>query len=366
MSEVFYTDRASHFNEERRLFASYLKSVTPDAHTMHHASLEARSLSGTDEEEILAAQAEDMKVRAAHLSSLFDQKTELIYKAKVTEEELQERFEHLQKLPPLREIEPDVTYYYRDSTYIPTTSKVSTSSKPSVKQTLPPSSSRRKVTGSESKLEADLQGELREINDLKASINRFLDSIEGRKKRHINTFSSELSSGNTKQRVELLLDEAETVDLQKYRTVIELLSLRLKVMVIQREELEDAERLQAEMEFYSKKATSVHMDLNNEITELNWKYEKEVLESVREYKSQLEAFGALERKLLQQKRVIEDEKHAAEEVARLRVCESAAKERYERLKLRNQLEMEGFNNQSIALRQRLIVVEKQCRLAQRK
>jgi hypothetical protein len=355
MSELLYSERISHFNEERRLVAQYLKSVTPDAATIHATVLHARNHS--DIERIANEELAILREKESRLTTLFEQKTELIYKSKSAEDERLERISFLSELPPLMEIEKDTTYYYHDRSQQRRPTSGGSKDKSDASKAAKPIALKRVTSGKEAKLEADLQREMREANELKTSINKYLDSIEGRSVQYTSSFSKSVAS--LKAEAERLLAEAERIDMVSYTTVVELLSLRLKVMVIQREELEDSERLEKEIKYYSDKETSLHMQLNNEVTELNRKFDKEIQDNLREYQQQLSALSLQEVKLLQKTSGATTGDSSSAEVAALEREEAAAKARYEKLRLRNQLEMEGFNTESLALRKRLLAIERQ-------
>jgi hypothetical protein len=255
------------------------------------------------------------------------------------------------------EIEKDTTYYYHDRSQQRRPTSGGGKDKSDASKAAKPVALKRVTSGKEAKLEADLQREMREANELKTSINKYLDSIEGRSVQYTSSFSKSVAS--LKAEAERLLAEAERIDMVSYTTVVELLSLRLKVMVIQREELEDSERLEKEIKYYSDKETSLHMQLNNEVTELNRKFDKEIQDNLREYQQQLSALSLQEVKLLQKTSGATTGDSSSAEVAALEREEAAAKARYEKLRLRNQLEMEGFNTESLALRKRLLAIERQ-------
>lgn len=357
MSEQLYIERVRHFNEERRLCAAYMKSVTPDAHTMHYTAVEAKN--HYDSHRAIEEECKNLKDKEHKLSLQFDQKTELIYKAKASEDERSERIEFLSSLPPLVEVERDTTYYYRDSF----ASKVKPHELNSQKYK-PPVSIKRIQSGKESKLEKEIQRETREINELKAAINNYLDSIESKTHQFSCTFNA--SVGGLKARARELVRESEALDLQAYNTVIDLLALRLKIMTIQREELEDSERLEKEIKYYMGKETSIHMQLNNEVTELNRKYEREIVDSLKEFQHQLHVFNTKESKLMQESKKVEEDNVGNCLIEDLLKEEAAAKGRYERLLQRNRLEMEGFSNESLFLRNRLVSIERQYKNLSRK
>lgn len=358
MSELLYADRARHFNEERRLFAQYIQSVTPDAATVHATAVLARSRAELrrQSENERAALAE----REGRLNSQFEEMTGLIYRAKATEDERAERLEHLSTLPELAEVERDTTYYFRDLSQpkdVPPTRRSSSTGKlPETKPSKPTVTSKRIQTGRETRLERELFQGIREANEVKTAIGRLLESIEHRSVEYSSDFTR--SVAGLRAEAMRLISEAERVDQVSHGTVVELLSLRLKVMVLQREELEDAERLEREAKYFNDKETEVHMQLNSEVSELNQRFEREVQDRLRDYERQLSSLAAQETRLMLRAQEIGGHEEAPSEITALRRQEEEAKGRYERLRQRNRLEMEGFNNESLCLRRRLAALEK--------
>ena len=355
MAELLYADRARHFNEERRLCAEYLQSVSPDAATVHAAAVQARSLVET--RRLAEREAASLVEREGRLSARFDEVTELVYKAKATEDERTEKLEFLSTLPALAEVDRDTTYYFRDLSK----PKRSSSSKElsQATQTKAVVTSKRIQTGRETKLERDLLQAIQQTNETKTAIGRLLDGIEHRALDFTSDFSKSVS--RLREEAKQLVAEAERLDQVSLGTVLELLSLRLRVMVLQREETEDSERLEREARYFADKETEIHMQLNNEVTELNQKFEKEIQERLRDYQQQLSSLSAQETRLLQRAQVMGDPDKSSSEVSALLQQEKEAKARYDKLRLRNRLEMEGFNNESLALRRRLAALEKNLR-----
>ena len=358
MSELLYADRARHFNEERRLFAQYIQSVSPDATTVHATAVLARSR--VEMRRQWENEASSLAERESRLSAQFDEMTGLIYRAKAAEDERVERLEFLSSLPELAEVEKDTTYYFRDLSQTRDLAQARRSSStgkfPATKLNKPAATSRRIQTGRETKLERDLLHEIKEVNEVRTAIGRLLESIEYKSVEYSSDFSR--SVAGLKAEAMRLISEAERIDQVSHGTVVELLSLRLKVMVLQREELEDAERLEGEAKYFTDKEADVHMQLNSEVSELNQKFEREVQERLRDYQRQLSSLAAHETQLLQKAEKIGGTEELPAEITALRRLEEEAKARYEKLRLRNRLEMEGFNNESLALRRRLAALEK--------
>lgn len=323
---------------------------------MHYTSVEARK--HADARQLLDAEGARLAEAEQRLTRVLEDRTALIYEAQVGEDERLERLLFLGRQTSLHGIERDTTYYFRDSQHRLEPSASKSTSRPTKASPL----LKRVQTGRETRLEKELTLETRVVNDLKKAIHRCLDAVEARAQSHTEAFDADTAQLRAAARG--LVDEAMRVDLQSYHTVTELLSLRLKIMRIQREELEDSERLEREIEYYSARETAVHMQLNNEVTEMNRRCERDMADSMREYQAQLQALSAEEARLEQRAGAAAEEQGGASEDLAQELA--AAKTRYEKLRRRNQLEMEGFSAESTALRQRLLSIERQHKAATKK
>lgn len=146
-----------------------------------------------------------------------------------------------------------------------------------------------------------------------------------------------------------ILKELEKKEEQLFATILELLNLRLRMMVAQREEVEERERLRHEVEEYRAKEASLEFDLNEQLDANKAHFDKELAYQLNKYQRQLE-------KSTKKLSVLEtfDQRKATEskDVKLVEKLEQS-KGRYDRLCRRHDLELEGYASEANALKNKL-------------
>jgi len=156
-----------------------------------------------------------------------------------------------------------------------------------------------------------------------------------------------------------LINEVDRLDYQGFLSVSELLRLRLRIMIAQREEVEELSRLHADKAFFLAKEKQTREQLVADMALMKRRLKAEASNSTRDFQSQHVSLDATLAKLKRriqnhsQQRKANDAKHENTEQMYL-----MAKDRYMRLKRRNALEMEGFASEATMLKNRLKQLEK--------
>jgi len=140
--------------------------------------------------------------------------------------------------------------------------------------------------------------------------------------------------------------------------VAELLRLRLKIMSAQREEVEELERLHDDKIFFAQEEAQMREQLLSDMSLMKRRLRQEAAAAAKDFQSQHEALDEMLKKLKRREWVLsQDEKSASaryEQQAKLSV---QAKERYERLRRRYALEMEGYQNELKMLKHKYAQLE---------
>lgn len=146
-----------------------------------------------------------------------------------------------------------------------------------------------------------------------------------------------------------ILKEQEKKEEHLFATILELLNLRLRMMIAQREEVEAREVLRAETRDFQSKETSLLCDLHRQLEINKIQYDKDLAYQLSKYQRQLhkstKKLSVLE--TFDQRKVTEKKDEKLEERLEL------SRGRYERLCRRHDLELEGYASEAAALKNKL-------------
>jgi hypothetical protein len=160
-----------------------------------------------------------------------------------------------------------------------------------------------------------------------------------------------------KEAVEILKD-LEKKEQQLFATIIELLNLRLRMMIAQREEVEDREILRAEMKEYQMKEASVLHDLNSLLDASKQQFDKDLSYQLNKYQRQLHKST----KKLSVLETFDQRKATEQKDMKLLLKLQASQTRYERLCERHDLELEGYASEAQALKNKLKYAQRAMKL----
>eukprot|EP01038_Epipyxis_sp_PR26KG_P012012 gene12012-16080_t len=146
---------------------------------------------------------------------------------------------------------------------------------------------------------------------------------------------------------------------QNFLAVSELLKLRLKIMIAQREEMDELERLHKDKEYFHAKEEKTKEKLLFDMKTAKSNSECELKERVDTYKSQLEELNSKIENLTVREVSLQDKKSTTNrKTEKLNIELEQVKERFIKLRRRNSLEMEGYVNDVKQLRSQLKYLEK--------
>eukprot|EP01034_Spumella_vulgaris_P021567 gene21567-27605_t len=156
-----------------------------------------------------------------------------------------------------------------------------------------------------------------------------------------------------------LLEEDDKFEIQCFLAVSELLKLRLRISVAQREEVEELNRLQVDKRYFADKEEQTREQLMVDMNLMKRRVKEELEESNKQFTRQLAELDSQMRVLRKKEASITQEQsqtHMYE--GKLIAALKEAREKYDRLRRRNALEIEGYQSEAAQLRARLAHVEK--------
>lgn len=314
----FYNERIKNFANERQRFAHYVTLIKPNARELHTLEWELKKkgddgtfTSGISSEEKVVASAEVQEFEATFRKvsqDIFDNKSELdeLLRALAVK---RGQIEQMQKLP--QPVQRDVTYMfddkysYRVTNGHPTLPSVPAQPKSSlmkiafglktvetITRTMPPapptgttsqnSASIGKLkTGEVVKRETEVRKETDRIID---SLNVFQDHMAEAKEFIGQTLQqANMTIGEEREETKRLIEECDSLDNQCFLSVSELLKLRAKMMVAQREEFEELDNINREKVQCSAKEVRVMEKLRRGITGMRENVREEMNEMEEEF-----------------------------------------------------------------------------------
>ena len=161
-----------------------------------------------------------------------------------------------------------------------------------------------------------------------------------------------------------LIAELHKSDLNCFSTVSEILKLRLKIMVAQRREVEETDRLHRDKEYFEEKEQEARRSLIVDTSTAKKRLDKELGETTKEFKRQLLDLDKQREEL--RKVGVKNEKTKTakkDETVVLKERYAIVRKRYETLRRRHALEMEGFNNEASILRRKIKSLQKSAKQA---
>jgi hypothetical protein len=267
-SYEFYTHRISNFVNERKIFTDYEKILTS-----HCSAMDSHSLVWDKENHSLVEMKKsELKSLDDELERLEVERSDLQELIRNYQESKNERREQLDKLSTLTQpVQYDTTYLIPDR--FP--QKTLVGQKPKQLPVNPLHSIKQLKSGDIMILESRLSDETRKIEShVKTFDNKTINYLNliTERKAMLEEGVKPLTVG-----VEKLIDELEYLDRQCYVSVVELLGLRLKIMISQREEVDELDRLSQDKDFITAREAETREQLISEMQLMRKRLDEELL-----------------------------------------------------------------------------------------
>jgi coiled-coil domain-containing protein 77 len=351
--DTFYLNTINHFDDERRLFQQYIDSVTPNASELHQLDWDSRQR----REDIESAKVEQEMVEneLAKTDIKWKEAKVLLDDHKLERTSRQKQIDLLSQLS--QPVEHDITYVYGDAFPHSTVSSASSSSKFADPAEVKKMVSRRYRTGEIVKLE----NQLTELNSVIAKNTGALmlrvSELRAATKR-IDAGQHEAVKDDY-DAAKSVIKDLENIDMNSFSTVKEILKLRLKIMSAQRIEVEENDRLHKDKEYFEQKELEARNQLINDTGVMKKRLDKELAETTKEYKRQLNDLDTQAEELKKVNKVEHKKNEKNNDIENLKIRHNIVKSRYNKLRRRHALEMEGYNNEVKILKKKIKNLYKQ-------
>ena len=316
--DAFYKSRIENFQIEREVFSKYIATITPNKGELHVLDWEYRS--GIENASSAVADREKMTSDYKRLvREIINKKEELA--AMRSQQEY--RIAQIQRLSELSQpVQRDTTYVVKDryasraaiNMYSGVTitdghidiDNVSVSSEESrldgtpgsgrkfAAKKKPTTSSRNAIkslrTGEVMLLEGRLEEETRKLNSGIDELDMTLKEVKIGSKALDKVVMQSLDA--CRSEAASLIKEVDKLDHQGYLSVSELLHLRLKIMVAQREEIEELAQLKSDKEFFSAREIQMREQLLSDMTLMKRRLKAEATNSTKDFHVQSIALDA--------------------------------------------------------------------------
>lgn len=363
----FYAERIDQFDGERKLFDDYFKLTNPSKGEMHNLEWEAlqeyenkNSTKGVLEQfdRQLLKNQRDVDDSKVELENLIEAQARRQY-----------QIQKLSELPV--PIESDIAYivpdyHYQHSDIRKPDEKRIQSKKSNIlskekfsTSTAKPSSHFSKIarSGEVMKLEVSLANETRRLSSI---INKFIiETAEVESGMKTLASSTKKSLEDDRKEVSKVIEENDSLDFKCYLSISELLRLRLQIMIVQREEVEELERLQANKQAFEKNEQQTRFQLTSDIEMMNARLEAELVASANEFESQMHSLDIqIDVAKHEEKTYVDEGSIVKGKITRLQNDLLKEQARVDKLRRRHLLEMEGYQTEAKNLRKRLAQVSK--------
>ena len=397
--DAFYKHRIENFQIERDVFGKYIAAITPNKGELHVLDWEYRS--GIDNAAGAVAEREKATMDLKKITrEILNKKQEL--KAAKSQQEF--RIVQIQRLSELSQpVQRDTTYVVKDrfasrasmNLYSGVTitdghidlDQVSVSSEDTRdtgsgsgrqhagKNKRPISASRNVIkslrNGEVMMLEARLEEETRKLNTGIDELENALKEVKIGTKQLDRVVMQSFDS--CREEAAALIKQVDQLDHQGYLSVSELLALRLKITTAQREEIEELFQLHSDKEFFSARESQMREQLLSDMQLMKRRLKIESSNSTKDFHAQAVQLDAqiltlrkkynlmLDEEYLNRKRGKNGGNGNASDGINDKLIEAAkfANARYNRLRTRHNLEIQGYATESKQLKKKLLLLEKQ-------
>ena len=357
-SDTFYLNAMQHFDEERHLFQKNIDLVSPSQSEIHLLDWDSRQR--REDMEVAKVELHNAERNISLHESKIKQLKDSLWDNQSAKSSRKKQIELLSELS--QPVQHDITYVFNDSYPLSKDSSAVTKGKYSNPDEVKKLITRRYRTGEIVKLETKL-----------ADLNKEVGKNTGALMLRIAELKSNLSKcesatyDNVKEdykNAAKMIDELEKLDYQCYRTVRETLQLRLRIMIAQREEIEENESLLKDRTYFEKKEAEARQQLITDTNTAKKRLDNELKATTAEYQRQLEELDKSAEVLKKSRKNVQDTMDNGI-VDKLRNRYKTVKGRYIKLKKRHALEMEGFQNEAKMLRDKIKSLQKQIAISDR-
>lgn len=219
-------------------------------------------------------------------------------------------------------------------------------------------------TGDVMMYEKVIEDEFCKINNFASEVKvvvREAENIISRQKSMLNVDNNNIAI--IREKAEKLISEVDKLDHEGYLAVSELLKLRLKIMVAQRQEIEELEKLHSDQLLFSLRESQTKEQLITEMQLMKKRLKIELATSTSDFKHQLESLNTRINLIKSKEEKAKSESDAAQgKTEKYRQALKLVTDRYESLKRRYALEMEGYSNEMKQLNLRFNKMKKELRI----
>ena len=354
-TDSFYRARISSFESERRVFQEYIALITPSKGELHVLDWEFRQ--GIANAANAVAERDRIENELKRVRKETNMVREQLRGMTKTSDARRIQIESLSELS--QPVQKDTTYLVTDRFLARNGSDSATAAAGGggVKPPLAPKNDKPKERASAAKLygksmrtgdivqlENKLEEESRRITTLVYDLTTSLKEVNEGSARMDIAVTETLEV--RRKEAAALVKEVDRLDYQGFLSVAELLRLRLRIMSAQREEVEELERLEDDKVFFAQKEGQMREQLVSDMSLMKRRLRQEASSAAKDFQSQHETLDELIKKLKRREWVLsQSEKSATNKYEAQAKLSSQAKERYERLRRRYALEMEGYRNE---------------------
>jgi len=365
-TESFYRSRIASFENERRIFQEYIALITPSKGELHVLDWEYRQ--GISNAAAAVAERDRIEAELKRIRKDAALAREQIKTLTKTSDARRLQIESLSELS--QPVQKDMTYLVSDrflhrnaDPLLVGTNGLLPPKPPTIPDTKPkervPSSKlygKSLRTGDIVQLENKVEEETRRVTVLVHDLSTSLKEVNEGSAR-LDIAVTEALETRRKEAASLVKD-VDRLDYQGFLSVAELLKLRLKIMKAQREEVEELERLHEDKIFFAQKEAQMREQLVADMSLMKRRLRTEASTAAKDFQSQHEVLDELIKKLKRREwSLTQDQKESGNKYEQQAALSNQAKERYERLRRRNSLEMEGYNNEAKLLKAKLAKLE---------
>lgn len=352
--DAYYLKCVNNFDDERKLFQKNIEFVTPSQSELHLLDWDSRQ------------RREDIEMAKVELDAVMSDVEKHARRFNFARERLEDgkesrtsRQQQIQLLSELQQpVEHDITYMYGDRFPESKSSSASIGSKYADPNEVKKMISRRYRTGEIVKLENQLTGLNNTIAKNTGALMLKVVELRSGSAKTDQAHHDELREDYEKART--LIDELFKLDMNCFGTVSEILKLRLKIMIAQRREVEENDRLHHDKQYFADKEREARESLLSDTTTAKKRLDRDLNDTTKEFKKQLleldKQAEAIRKATLRKK--TNAQKKKANETTVLGERFKITKGRYEKLRRRHALEMEGFNNEARILRTKIKNLQK--------
>lgn len=361
--DAFFADRVSHFTDERKVFSDYMTMIKLDQSEAHNLDWQNKSLQDgidTTKSQLLSYDKEYKRLN----DDIEKVRESLI----VLKENKEIRLTQIKALSELQQpVQHDTTYFVPERFFISEKQKklesvTSRNRKDGIQYGKVVDHVTRRIpkTGEIVSLEKQITDSTSRASSSLRTISSMLKEAEDERLRHRMAKNNELEPFF--QHTEILLEEVNNYEMQCYMSVSELLKLRLRILVAQREEVEEMELLDNDRQFYDAREKKTKKQLFADMAMMKTRLKEELKETTIEF---LRQSRELDKQLMtaRSKETTVVEQTAARLAIdgteqKLRNHLRMVKTRYAKLVTRSKLEAEGCQSEMQLLTKKLRKLEK--------